>query len=314
MTASAVAEGAQAIRDRAERTTVVAFLFAVGLGGLSPVLVRITLRELPPMWGGALRFGLAALILLVIVTARGIRRPTGRALLGTLLFGALGMGLSTALIYRGLVDTPAGVSQVILALVPLETFLLAVGVGLERFRWEPLLGAAIAVAGVGIVFGDQLSANVPLLGLLSILAAGVSIAATTVVIKWFPATHPLSAASVALPVGALIFVGASLLFGETHPLPSSSTVWLAFGWLLVVGTLGVMSLFLFVISRLSASVASYQFLLMPLVTVIASAIVSGEQISAPFLAGAAVVLLGVYFGIVRTARNRATAIVAAPIE
>jgi drug/metabolite transporter (DMT)-like permease len=262
-----------------------------------------------------MRFGVAALILFVIVTARGIRRPTGRALFGTLLFGALGMGLSTALIYRGLVDTPAGVTQVILALVPLETFLLAVGVRLERFRWEPLVGAAIAVVGVGIVFGNELSANVPLLGLLSILGAGVSIAATTVVLKWFPATHPLSAASVALPVGALIFLVASLAFGEPHPLPSSSTVWIAFSWLLFVGTLGVMTLFLFVISRLSASAASYQFLLMPLVTVVASAMVSGEQISPPFLVGAAVVLLGVYVGIVRTARNRATApIVPAPIE
>ena len=57
---------------------------------------------------------------------RGIERPRGRALVGTVLFGALGMGLSTVLIYRGLVDTPAGVAQVILALVPLETLLFAV--------------------------------------------------------------------------------------------------------------------------------------------------------------------------------------------
>ena len=134
MTASAVTDTAHAIRVRAERTTLLAFLVTVGLGGVSPVLVRVTLHELPPMWGGAIRFSTAALILLVIVRVRGIARPRGRALVGAVLFGALGMGLSTALIYRGLVDTPAGVSQVILALVPLETLLFAVAVRLERFR------------------------------------------------------------------------------------------------------------------------------------------------------------------------------------
>jgi drug/metabolite transporter (DMT)-like permease len=314
MTASVVIDRARAVRDRAERTTLLAFLLAVGLGGLSPVFVRATLRELPPMWGGTVRFSTAAAILILVVLVRGIPRPRGRELLGTLLFGALGLGLSTALIYRGLVDTPAGVSQVILALVPLETLLLAVAVRLERFRLEGLIGALIAVVGVAIVFSDQLSANVPLLGLLCILAAGVAIAGTTVVLKWFPAAHPISSAATALPVGALVFILASITFGESHPLPSSPAVWLALGWLVTVGTIGVMTLFLFVINRLSASAASYQFLLLPLVTVAASAVATGEQVSPAFGAGAAVVLLGVYVGIVRTARSMKTPVIPAPIE
>jgi len=314
MTASAVAADLRAARDRSQRITLAAFLLAVVLGGLSTVFVRETLRELPPMWGGTVRFTTAAVIMATIVIARRIPLPRGRALAGTILFGALGMGLSTALIYRGLVDIPAGVSQVILALVPLETFLFAVAVRLERFRLVGFVGAAIAVAGVAVVFSDQLSANVPLGGLLSILAAGFAIAATTVVLKWFPTTHPLAAAAVALPVGATIFMLASLLFGEAHPLPTSPSVWLALGWLTIVGTIGVMSLFLFVITRLSASTASYQFLLMPLVTVVASAIVAGEQISLAFLGGAAIVLLGVYVGIVRGARSSRPPIVVSPIE
>ncbi len=310
MTAPAVADSAPAVADdaparavRAYRITLLAFLLAVGLGGLSTVFVRVTLTELPPMWGGAIRFSTAAIILGTVVLLLRIARPRGRALVGTILFGALGLGLSTALIYRGLVDTPAGVSQVILALVPLETLLLAVAIRLERFRLAALLGAAIAVVGVGIVFNDQLSSHVPLGGLLSILGAGVAIAVTTVVLKWFPASNPLSAASIALPVGAMVFLAASVASGESHPLPTSPQVWLALAWLVFVGTIGVMTLFLFVISRLSASVASYQFLLLPLVTVVASAVVAGEQISPAFLVGAAVVLLGVYIGIIRAPRT-----------
>ena len=314
MTASAVADHERAARRSADRTTLFAFLLAVGLGGLGPVFIRVVLRELPPMWAGVLRFSVAALIVLAIVVVKRIPRPRGRALLGTILFGIFGLGLSTALIYRGLVSTPAGVSQVILALVPLETFLLAVAVRLERFRWSGLIGAAIAVVGVGFVFSDQLRADVPVTGLLSILAAGVSIAATTVILKWFPASSPWSASSVALPIGAGMFLAASIAFGEARPLPSSTTVWLAMGWLTVVGTVGMMSLFLFVISRVSASVSSYQFLLMPLVTVAASAVLTGEQISVAFVVGAAVVLLGVYVGIIRGSRPPEPAVLPVLLE
>ena len=310
MTATAVVQETAAVRERAERVTLAAFLLLVGLGGLGPVFIRILIREMPPMWAGAVRFGVAAVIVIVIVRLRGIPAPRGRALLGTVLFGALGLGLSTALIYRGLVDTPAGVSQVILALVPLETFIFAVVLRLERFRWAGLAGAAIAVVGVGIVFGNEMRANVPLTGLLAILAAGFSISATTVVLKWFPASSPWSSSSVALPIGAVMFMAASLAFGESHSMPSTTAGWLSLGWLTVVGTVGLMSLFLFVISRVSASASSYQFLLMPLVTVLASAIVAGEQISIPFAIGAAVVLLGVYVGIIRNPGRGPTAVAA----
>jgi drug/metabolite transporter (DMT)-like permease len=305
MSASIVMDRARAIRARGETATLVAFLLAVVLGGIGPVMTRITLRELPPMWGGAFRFTLAAVLLAAIVLVRHIPLPRGRALAGTVLFGALGMGLSTILIYRGLVDTSAGVMQVILALVPLETFVFACALRIERFRPAGLVGAAIAVAGVGVVFSDQLSANVPLGGLLAILGAGLSISTTTVVLKWFPSSNALSAASVALPIGAGMFWVASLLFAEPRPLPSSAPVWLALGWLIAIGTLGVMTLFLYVITRLSASTASYQFLLLPLVTVVVSAILTGEQITPAFMLGAAIVLVGVYVGIIRSAARAA---------
>jgi drug/metabolite transporter (DMT)-like permease len=307
VTATAVGQRVRAISANPDRVTLVAFLVAVCFGGIGPVFIRMLLREVPPMWGGFVRFSGAAVLIAVLVAWRGIPLPRGRALVGTLLFGALGMGLSTILIYRGLVDTPAGVSQVILALVPLETFLLAVAVRIERFRLAGLAGAAIAVSGVGIVFGDQINANVPLGGMVSLLMAGISIAATTVVLKWFPSTHPLAGAAVALPIGALMFLTASLLLGEPRTFPYTSAGWLALFWLLFVGTLGVMTLFLFVISRMSASNASYQFLLMPLVTVAASAVIAGETISAAFALGAAVVLLGVYVGIIRSKRAPARA-------
>lgn len=286
-------------RGLADRTTLALFLLVVVLGGISPVFVKVTFREFEPMWAGATRFFAAALILGAVAIVRGIPFPRGRPLLGAVLFGVMGLGVSTTLIYRGLVDVPAGVSQVILSLVPLATLLLAVAHGLERFRMIGLVGALIATVGVAVVFNDQLDSKVPVIGMLSILAAAFAIAETTVIIKRFPGAHPISTNAVALLVGAAIFGVASLLFGETQRLPTSPEIWLTWVYLVLFGTIAVITLFLVVISRMTASASSYQFLLMPLVTVAMSAVIAGERPTLAFLVGGLIVLAGVYVGIVR---------------
>ena len=299
-------------RGLADRTTLGVFLLVTVLGGMSPVFVRITFREFEPMWGGATRFFAAAVILLAVALLRGIPFPRGSALLGAVLFGVMGLGVSTVLIYSGLVDTPAGVSQVILSLVPLITLLLAVVHRLERFAWSGLFGALIATIGVAVVFNDQMGANVPVAGMLFILAAAVSIGETTVIVKRFPGAHPISTNAVALLVGSGIFAVASLAFGETRRLPTSPEIWATWLYLVLVGTIAVMTLFLIAVGRMTASASSYQFLLMPLVTVVVSAVVTGEQPTIAFLAGGLIVLLGVYVGIVR-GRGDAKGALAPPV-
>ena len=162
-----------------------------------------------------------------------------------------------------------------------------------------LVGALVATVGVAVVFNDQLGANVPVIGMLSILAAAFAIAETTVIVKRFPGAHPVSTNAVALLVGSAIFAVASLLFGETRRLPTSPEIWLTWLYLVFVGTIAVITLFLVVINRMTASASSYQFLLMPLVTVAVSAVVSAERPTLAFLVGGLIVLAGVYVGIVR---------------
>jgi len=286
-------------RGLADRTTLGLFLLVVLLGGISPAFVRITFREFEPMWAGATRFFTAALLMAAVAVVRGIPFPRGRPLLGAVLFGVMGLGVSTVLIYLGLVDTPAGVSQVILSLVPLITLLLAVVHRLERFSVNGIVGALIATVGVAVVFNDQMGASVPARGMLAILAAAIAIGETTVIIKRFPGAHPVSTNAVALLVGSGIFAVFSFLLGETQRLPASPDVWATWFYLVFVGTIAVITLFLVVINRMTASASSYQFLLMPLVTVAVAAVVSGEQPTLAFLLGGLVVLGGVYVGIIR---------------
>lgn len=77
--------------------------------------------------------------------------PRGRALTGAVLFGLFNFGGSFALIYYGLVRVHAGLGQIILALVPLATLLLAVLWRQERVRAAAVVGTLLALAGVALI-------------------------------------------------------------------------------------------------------------------------------------------------------------------
>lgn len=223
--------------------------------------------------------------------------PRGRALAGAVLYGLFNFGIAYALFYFALLEAPAGVGQVALALVPLVTIPLAVIHGLERLRLRVLAGALIATAGIVIVFADQLSVAVPIVSLVALVLAALSAAEGVIIPKAFPRTHPVSTNLVGMGVGAVFLIALSILTGERWMLPTSAATWVAIGYLVVVGSVVVFLLILFVLGRWDASTTSYQLLPMPIVTVVAAAILLGEPITAGVVLGGAVVFVGVYLGV-----------------
>lgn len=279
-----------------ERSTALAFIGIVGLGGFNGISITYSNEELAPFWGATLRFGLASALLFGLVAWRGVKLPTGPALVGSVLYGLLGFGVSFALVYAAIDETGAGLGQVLLALVPLLTLLLAVAVSIETFRVQGVLGTLVAVVGMVVVFGDRVATDVPLLSMLAILGAALAIAASSVVVKRFPRSHPMSNNAVAMGTGAILLVGLSLVTGEPLAVPTQAATLAAVGWLVIVGSVVVFGLYLYVIERWTASATSYSLLAMPLVAVPAAALIRGEPITAALLFGGALILAGVYIG------------------
>ena len=285
-----------ATAGRADRVTQAAFVATILIGGANAIAVRLTLRELTPFWGAALRFLLATLALGIVTLLFRRRRPARRHLPGILLFGIFNFGLTYVFLYTGIRGAPAGTAAVLTALVPLFTLLLAVAQRIERFRKAGLAGALIAVSGIAVIFSNQVSLNVPVTALLSLVAASAVIAQTSVLVKRFPPGDPIIANSLAMPIGAAVLITVSLLTGEHWVLPVRSESWLAMGYLVFFATIVNFSLSLFVLSRWSASVASYGFLLSPLVTITLGALLLGETVQPAFVVGGVLVLAGVYVG------------------
>jgi len=275
--------------------TFLAFLAIVFLLGVNFVAVRFSNHELPPFWGAGLRFAVASLILLGIVRLRHLAMPTGAALVGAAVFGVLVFGAAYGFLYWALLYVSSGMAAVLFATVPLITLLLAVSVGLEQFRWRSAIGAVLALVGLGVVFREQLRADVPLISLLAVLLGALCAALSGIIIKRFPKSHPISTNAVAMAVGTLILLTTSRIIGEVWQVPALPATWAALGWL-IISAIVAFVLMIWVLSRWSASATSYTSVLQPLVTVVVARWLVGEHVTLAFLIGGALALAGAYLG------------------
>jgi drug/metabolite transporter (DMT)-like permease len=289
-----------------DRATLTAFVLVVITAGGNAVAVRyISCQacELDPFWAAATRFFVASLLLAVVARVLHARMPRGRALFGAMLYGALQFGAGFAFFYWGLVRTPAGLAQVLIASVPLFTFGFALVQHQERFRWERLAGAALAIGGIVLVFSSGDAGGVPPMSMAAVLLCAVCWAEALVVVKGYPEVHPAVLNAVGMAVGVAVLLPLTLLTRESVVIPAAARTWTAQIYL-IVGSVGVFWLLVFVVHRWTASAASYSLVLIPLVTVVLSAWLQDETITWAFVAGSILVLCGVYFGALRGSAGR----------
>jgi drug/metabolite transporter (DMT)-like permease len=285
-----------------ERIAIAAFGTQAVLAGGNAVGVRFSNRELDPLWGAGLRFALAAGLLLLMMAALRLAIPRGRALAGSVLYGLLNFGASFALIYYGLVRVHAGLGQILLALVPLATLVLAVLWRQEHVRATAVVGCLVALGGVALMSRDPLREAVPLASVLALVGGAVCFAQALVLVRRFPRVHPVTMNAVGMTAGAAVLLAASVIAGETLTLPQYTQTWLAIGYLVVIGSVVVFLLYLVVLQYWTASRAAYGFVLIPLVTVLLSAWLDDEPITIGLVFGGLLVLAGVYTGALRPAR------------
>ncbi len=144
--------------------------------GSNFIVVKAALDVLPPVGMSAIRFGLAALVLLAMLKLReGSITVPRRDLLGMAIVGILGFGVYQVLWTTGLVSISAGDSALLIAATPVLTALLAVVAGSDTLTPRKLFGALVSFVGVAVVIvGAQgLTLGASLMGDLLTLGAAL---------------------------------------------------------------------------------------------------------------------------------------------
>jgi drug/metabolite transporter (DMT)-like permease len=269
-----------------------AFGTVTAIWGSTFLVIAVGNDRVPPVWGAALRLVLASALLLAILKLRRQPLPRGTALRAAMIFGFFQFGINFPLLYVGEKDVPSGVAAVIFATVPLSQALLTRAAGLERLDAAKLAGAVVALAGVALIFANQMRSDVHPFSLLWVLLATWAACVGTIALKRGGGQSPIASNAVATAVGAVVCFAWSFAAREPHRLPATVSEWWPILYLALIGSIGGFVIFAWLVHRWEVTRVSYVSVLIPVLALALGAAVRHERIGLISLAGSLVVLLG----------------------
>ena len=278
--------GSDAVRARL-------FLVFLILGwGVTWPMMRIALTEIPPfsMRVGNLAIGAVTLIALARLQDRSLKIPRGRTWLHIVAAAFLNIvGFS---VFTPFAQLSAATSRVAIVVytMPIWASLLArpiLGEHLDKVRAFAL---ALCAAGMAVLIYPLTSLGVPT-GILLALGAAVSWAAGTVYLKWAKLDgDPMAITIWQLIVGFVVIVaGLPLVEGSLHLWPEHMKPILALIFSGFVGTGISYFLWFDIVRRLPASTASLAILSVPVVGIVSSMLLLGEEPTLTDIAGFALI-------------------------
>lgn len=288
-----------------------ALLLMVFIWGINFAVAKAALSELSPLAFNALRFPLAAgVVLIALRRGRGFLWPAPGDRLRVFALGMLGNVFYQQFFIFGLDLTRAGTASLLLAATPILTALLSAGLGHERVGARTWIGVVATFAGIALVvlFGsDAAEGGFSLLGDLLMIGASISWAVYTVGSRSLIARYgPVQFTAWTLWTGAigLTLIGLPAVL-RTDLGDVSLNAW--FG-VLYAGALsiGVAYLIWYYGVRQIGNTRTAAFSnLVPVVALLAAWLHLGEVPSAGQLLGAGVILGGLTLAQVRPRQPRA---------
>lgn len=257
---------------------------------------KLGLPHAGPLTFLALRFVIAAALL--AVTALVTRAPWPRQPAAIAHFAVAGLlvhGVYLGGVFVGIsLGVAAGVAALIVGLQPLVVAAFAGLVLGERVTPRQWLGLVLGFGGVVLVLGRQLGHGPgELAGALACLLALLAIAAGTLYQKRWCGGMDLRTGNVVQYGAAAILTGAGALALEDGSIDWSPAFLVALGWLVLVLSLGAITLFYLLIRRGAATAVSSLFFLVPPTTALIAWPLFGETLPPLALAGMALSALGV---------------------
>ncbi|MBT0570029.1 drug/metabolite exporter YedA [Curvibacter sp. CHRR-16] len=260
--------------------------------GSTYTAIKFMLEGFPPLFGSATRFLAAGSLLLVWVRWRGDAWPTLRqwgsaVVIGTLMMGG-GMGLTAV----AQTSVGSGLVVAFIAVVPMMIALInqCFGVRTSALEWASI---AVGLGGVLLLTqGNGFQASPQ--GLLAITLACLGWALGSVLsqrgLELAPGAMGFASEMLA---GGLVLWAISWFVGERPTLSTEPTVWVAWAYLVVFGSLLAFSAYMVLLQRSSSALASSYTFVNPVIAMLLGVGVLHEQVSPLEWSAVGVVLLGV---------------------
>ena len=252
--------------------------------------IRVAIEGLPPVLMAGVRFALAGLIMFPFAV-RGAR-PGRTQWASCAVAGTLMLGGNAALCVAER-TVPTGLASLLIATVPL--WLLAFDAAVNRVRpgTMAVAGLLVGLAGMGVLSGSA-GGSVSVAGVVICLCAAASWALGTILTRRLPmpANPALGSAMEMLTAGFVLCVvaGAGGEVGSLHLGAVQGRSWLAFGYLIAVGSIVGFSAYVVAVRKLPTSTVSTYAYVNPVIAVLLGTTFLGEHLSWRMLVGGVLVV------------------------
>lgn len=267
--------------------------------GANFVAFKIGGDAIPPIVLAAMRFGIAAVLILPLALWRWRLRPVH----GSELASAAGLGLvmligSQTLALMGTHLLPAGVASVFGSSAPIFLALFSWAILREPLGVREVCGITLGFAGLALMaYFTYAGGGFSPLGAALTLGASASWAAGSLWARRLrlPA-DPIVALAAQLIITALVLsltVGTTGMFSRVDLSVVPASAWSALAFLVIASTLVGYTVFLAVNAQVSPTIANTFNYAAPVVALLLSAFFLGERLTLPKLLSAGVALAGV---------------------
>ena len=256
-------------------------LCLVFLWGTSFMFISVSVETVDPLSIVFFRVVLGALVLVLVVYARGQRLPLSiKAWLAFFLMGIVGNLLPFFLISWGQKTVNSGVAGMIMAIMPLMTMLLAhyfiEGENLNRYK---IIGFTLGITGITILLGPVFEGGgQAVLSGIAIFIAAISYAVNSILVRRLPRFSPLVAGTGVLIAASITMLPLWILLAPADSDGISLKSMNAVIWL-GIGPTGIATIILFaVIERAGPTFLSTINYMIPVVAFFTGALILSEPV------------------------------------
>jgi drug/metabolite transporter (DMT)-like permease len=265
---------------------------------------RMIVADAPPLTALAVRFLISGLIGVALARMLGETwRLTPLQWRATLIFGICQNALYLGLNFVAMQTVEASLAAIIASALPLMVGLASWVLFRERLPWLGIAGLAAGFAGVALIMGARLSADVDAVG-VALCVIGVAALTTATMLLGSAA----SGGNVMMIVGLQMLVGAATLAPVALATEAFEVNWtprlgLAFLYTTLVPGLAATWVWFRLVGRIGATRAATFHFLNPVFGVAVAALLLGERLGPLDLVGVAIVTGGILA--VQLSRQRA---------
>lgn len=273
------------------------------LGGSAIAATRLLSGAVTPELLGALRFGIAGLLLLPAVLLLVRHRPRGRDLIATSVLGCIAFGIFPVVYNSAINLTTASRAAMAICTMPLMTMLLAAALKLEVLTLRRSLGVLLAMAGVAIALLGGLDHAPPGAWRGDLLMLGGA---------FIMALFNVRSRSVIPRVGVLGFTCGAMLAGSAALVAGMAVSgglsnladitwqsWMVIGYLGLFGGVAAMLLWSFGLKHAPVTVVAVSVTISPVTASVMASLLLGETLGLALAFGLCAVAGGIWLAAAR---------------